>query len=139
MHLQGASTAGYLQPRYLLGFILILLSTALMENFEKITSPRLLIALFFLFIGFVGFVYSVILRYSSGILVENSKYLEMYSGPNTYVSKETIHWRMFQGDIYGLVTLNSGLCFSFFTLIWAGILSSLYISKKHFDKNSIKI
>jgi hypothetical protein len=134
MHLQGASTAGYFQPRYLLGFVLILLSTALMENFEKITNLRLLIALFLLFIGFIGFVYSVILRYSSGVLVEKSKYLEMYSGPNTYVSKETVHWRMFQGDIYGLVTLNSGLCFSFFTLIWAGILSSLYISKKHFDK-----
>ena len=134
MHLQGASTAGYFQPRYLLGFILILLSTALAENFEKISNPRLILAMLSLFIGFTGFIYSVILRYSSGVLVEKSKYLEMFSGPNTYVSKDTIHWRIFQGDIHGLINFDSSLTFLFFTLTWAGILSSLYISRKRFDR-----
>jgi hypothetical protein len=132
MYLQGASTAGYFQPRYLLAFCLILLTYMFTEKFKDISQRKLLIALTSLFIAYIGYIYAVILRYSSGIFVEKSKYLEVYSGPNTYVSKEMIHWRLFSGDLYGLITIDSKLCFVMLSTIWLGILVAVYLSRSYF-------
>ena len=132
MYLQGASTAGYFQPRYLLAFCLILLTYMFTEKFKDISQRKLLIALTSLFIAYIGYIYAVILRYSSGIFVEKSKYLQVYSGPNTYVSKEMIHWRLFSGDLYGLITIDSKLCFVMLSTIWLGILVAVYLSRSYF-------
>lgn len=129
MYLQGASTAGYFQPRYLLAFILVLISIALLERVEDIPEKKLRMALASLFIGYLGYLYAVILRYSTGVYVEKSKYLEIFSMPNTYVSKETIHWKMFSGDLYGLITINTYLCFSILSVCWLVILLSLYYAR----------
>jgi hypothetical protein len=136
MHLQGASTSGYFQPRYLLAFILVLISVVLLERVEHIPNKKFQIALTSLFIGYLGYLYAVILRYSTGVYVEKSKYLEIYSMPNTYVSKETIHWKMFSGDLYGLITINTYLCFWILSISWLIILLSLYYSRNIYKQDA---
>ena len=115
---------GYFQPRYLLAFILVLISVVLLERVEHIPKKKFRIALTSLFIGYLGYLYAVILRYSTGLYVEKSKYLEIFSMPNTYVSKETIHWKMFSGDIYELITINTYLRFAILSITWLIILLS---------------
>ena len=50
----------------------------------------------------------------------------------SYVSKEMIHWRLFSGDLYGLITIDSKLCFVMLSTTWLGILVAVYLSRSYF-------
>jgi hypothetical protein len=118
MNQQAANTAGFFQPRYLLPFALIAILVKLERNLDHVSWTRVILTMVAQLLAFIVFLYAVVLRYSSGIQVENSKYLELFSLPNTYVSKSMINWGVFSGELNGLVTLPAGTVFVSLTILW---------------------
>ena len=118
MSQQSANTAGFFQPRYLLPFVFIALLVMFESNLERITRIRVGIVIVFQLVAFLTFMYAVLLRYSSGIPVEQSKYLELFALPNTYVSKSMINWNTFSGDLNGIIPFSARTIFITMGLFW---------------------
>jgi hypothetical protein len=130
MNQQLANTSGFFQPRYLLGFVIITLLIGIDKNLHQISKGRYFAALSLTTVGYASFMYAVILRYSSGIRVEASEYLQMFAAPNTYVSKSTIHWEWFSGSVHGLYSLNSAIIFSLMLVLSLGLSISLHAMRR---------
>jgi hypothetical protein len=132
MNQELANTAGFFQPRYLLGFLFITLIVGIEKNLDRITQLRYSAVLFLSTIGYASFVFAVILRYSSGIRVEVSEYLQLFAAPNTYVSKSLIHWEWISGSIHGLYSFNSKFVFSLMIFLSLSLSTSLYLMRKYY-------
>lgn len=138
MHEQSANTSGFFQPRYLLPFIFVSVLVKLEDSYDKAGSTRIIFVVSFLFIGFMTFVYAVILRYSSGINVEESKYLQLFSIPNQYVSKSTIRWGQFSGEINGILPMDSTVALLVLVILWMSIsISQIYILRSQEKIDSV--
>ncbi len=132
MNQQMANTAGFFQPRYLLGFVFITLLVGIDKNLERITQLKYFAILFLSTLCYATFIYAVILRYSSGIRVESSEYLQMFAAPNTYVSKSLIHWEWISGSVHGLYSFNSELIFFIMLALSLSLSTSLYLMRKYY-------
>jgi hypothetical protein len=132
MNQQNANTAGFFQPRYILGFLIITLLVGMEKNIEGITQLKYFSVLLLTIIGYVSFTYAVVLRYSSGIRVESSEYLQLFAAPNTYVSKSLIHWEWFSGSLQGLYSLNSTFIFILMIFLTLCLTITLYLMREFY-------
>lgn len=127
---QSASTSGFFQPRYLLPFLMVAATALVDMNLNFATDRRILFIFAGLFVSFCSFAYAVILRYSTGINVEDNKYLEIFSAPNPYVAKNSIVWTELTGRTQGVIEMNSRLTFIILAILWFLLLYALFYLKR---------
>jgi hypothetical protein len=123
-----ADTSGMISPSYYVSFVILAVSVWFSDSLRCKKMETLVKSLLFLItLGLSGliFFFTIILRYSSGIPVENAPYITMVAIPLKYVAKEQIHWQLPTKDIETFFNMPWVPTFTFMSVLWGLLILTM--------------